>query len=148
MAAEEYPKTACSYRSIMGKLNFLAQSTQPDITYAVNSCARFLNNPNFVHYQAIKCIGCYLYGTHDKGLVLAPTNINRLDAYIDSDFAGSWSKSTSHLHHSALSRASFVNTYSGCPIHWVSKLESEIALSTCKAEYIALSMCTQALLPL
>jgi len=25
--AEEYPKTACAYHSIMGKLNFLAQST-------------------------------------------------------------------------------------------------------------------------
>ena len=29
--------------------------------------------------------------------------------------------------------------YAGCPIHWVSKLQTEIALSTAEAEYIALS---------
>jgi Reverse transcriptase (RNA-dependent DNA polymerase) len=28
------------YRSIIGKLNFLAQSTRPDISYAVHQCAR------------------------------------------------------------------------------------------------------------
>jgi hypothetical protein len=31
--------------------------------------------------------------------------------------------------------------YCGCPIHWVSKLQSEITLSMTQVEYIALSMC-------
>jgi len=139
--ANPYPLNKCSYCLIVGKLNFLVQSTHPDITYAINMCTCYLNNPNLMHYQAVKCIGHYLYGTCDKGLILTPTNENQLCAYIDSDFAGSWLKHTSHLHQSALSCASFVITYSGCPIHWVSKLESKIALSTCKAEYITLSMC-------
>jgi len=146
--AVPYPKTAPNYRSIIGKLNFLAQSARPDISYAVNSCARYLNNPNQMYYLAAKQIGHYLYGTRMKGLILTPTPENRLSAYVDSDFAGSWSKLTSHLRHSALSRAGFVIMYSGCPIHWVSKLESEIALSTCKTKYIALSMCARALIPL
>ena len=38
--------------------------------------------------------------------------------------------------------------YCGCPIHWVSKLQSKIALSTTEAEYIALSMCLRDLLPM
>ena len=38
--------------------------------------------------------------------------------------------------------------YCGCPIHWVSKLQSEIALSMTEAEYIALSMCLRDLLPM
>jgi len=101
-----------------------------------------------MHFQAVKQIGRYLLGTRDKGMVLHPTNENHLSTYIDSNFAGSWSKETSHLWHSALSCTRFVITYSSCPIHWVSKLQSENALSTCEAEYIALSMCTQALLPL
>jgi len=101
-----------------------------------------------MHFLAIKQIGCYLLGTWDKGMILHPTNENSLSAYVNSNFVGSWSKETLHLWYFALSHTGYVITYSGCPIHWVSKLQSKIALSTCEAEYIALSMCTQALLPL
>ena len=38
--------------------------------------------------------------------------------------------------------------HSGCPIVWHSKLHTDIALSTCEAEYIALSQCARALIPL
>jgi hypothetical protein len=31
-----------NYRSVIGKLNFLAQNTHPDISFAVHQCARFL----------------------------------------------------------------------------------------------------------
>jgi len=54
----------------------------------------FLNNPNKMHFLAIKQIGCYLLGTQDKGMILHPTNKNHLGAYVDSNFAGSWSKET------------------------------------------------------
>ena len=146
--ASPYPPKAPNYRSIIGKLNFLAQSTRPDIAYAVHCCARFMSCANSTHYVAAKRICRYLYGTRDKGLILTPKFENRLSAYVDSDFAGSWSRDTAHLRQSALSRAGFVITYAGCPIHWISKLESEIALSTCEAEYIALSMCARQLIPL
>ena len=45
-------------------------------------------------------------------------------------------------------RTGYVITYCGCPIHWVSKLQSEIALSTTEAEYIMLSMCMHDLIPM
>jgi len=146
--AEPYDPWDVPYQSIIGKLNFLAQHTWPDIAYAINSCAHYLNAPNKTHFTAVKWIRHYLLGTQDKGLILHPTNENCLSAYVDSNFVGSWSKQVSHLHHSALSHTGYVITYSGCPIHWVSKLQSKIALNTCKAEYIVLSMCTRALIPL
>jgi len=68
--------------------------------------------------------------------------------YIDADFAGTWHKEYSHLRDSVLSRTGFIITYCGCPITWSSKLQTEIALSTTEAEYIALSMATRQLLPL
>jgi hypothetical protein len=37
------------------------------------------------------------------------------------------------------SRSGFVIQYTSCPIYWQSKLQTEIALSTAEAEYIALS---------
>jgi hypothetical protein len=39
-------------------------------------------------------------------------------------------------------------TLGGCPIQWSSKLQTEIALSTTEAEYIALSQAMRELLPL
>ena len=38
--------------------------------------------------------------------------------------------------------------YAGCPIHWVSKLQTEIALSTAEAEYIAFSESLREVIPL
>jgi len=67
---------------------------------------------------------------------------------VDSDFAGLWSTATSHTRESALSCTVYVITYGGCPAHWASKLQSEIALSTIEAEYIALSMCMRDLIPM
>jgi hypothetical protein len=80
-----------SYCSVIGKPNFLAQNTRPDITYAIHQCARFCQNPCTPHGAAIKHIGCYLKSTHDKGLILPPDGTNSLhNAYCDSDFCGTW----------------------------------------------------------
>ena len=38
-----------------------------------------------------------------------------------------------------MSRIGYVIIYAGCPVLWCSKLQTEIALSTIEAEYIALS---------
>ena len=43
-------------------------------------------------------------------------------------------------HAAVLSRTGFVISYAGCPIYWASKLQTEIALSTTEAEYMALSI--------
>jgi hypothetical protein len=137
-----------NYRSIIGKLNFLAQNTRPDISMAVHMCARFVNQPNRTHQDAVKYLCRYLHYTRTRGLILTPTADNRLNAYVDSDFAGQWSHATCQLRDSAVSRTGYVILYCGCPIHWVSKLQSEIALSTTEAEYIALSMCLRDLLPM
>jgi hypothetical protein len=137
-----------NYRSIIGKLNFLAQMTRPDISMAVHNCARFSAKPTSLHEQAVKRIGRYLAHTHTQGLTYRPNNNHSLDMYVDADFAGTWHREYAHLRGSCLSRTGFVIIYNGCPIHWGSKLQSKIALSTTEAEYIALSTALQNLLPL
>jgi hypothetical protein len=68
--------------------------------------------------------------------------------YVDADFTGTWHKEFSHLRDSVLSLTGYIIIYNGFPIQWGSKLQSEIALSTTEAEYIALSTTTRELLPL
>jgi hypothetical protein len=137
-----------NYRSIIGKLNFLAQMTRPDISMAVHNCARFSHKPTQLHEQAVKRIGRYLAHTTDKGLINTPDSSGALNMFIDADFAGTWHKEFSHLRDCVLSRTGYVIVYNGCPIQWGSKLQSEIALSTTEAEYIALSTATRELTPL
>jgi hypothetical protein len=69
--------------------------------------------------------------------------------YIDANFAGMWHQEYTHLHDNIiLSRTGCIITYCGCPITLCSKLQTEIALSTTEAEYLALSMVTRDLLPM
>jgi len=127
---------------------YITQNTRPDTSFAVHQCARYSSNPSALHELAVKRIGRYLLGSKDKGMVLHPNQNFKLEMFIDADFAGMWLREYSELHECALSRSGYIITYCGCPIHWASKLQSEIALSTTESEYIALSMAGRELLPL
>jgi hypothetical protein len=54
-----------NYRSVIGKLNFLAQNTRPDISFAVHQCARFCQAPAALHEMAVKHLIRYLLYTKD-----------------------------------------------------------------------------------
>ena len=60
--------------------------------------------------------------------------------WADAAFAGEWNKEFAEDDPTtAKSRTGYVLMFAGCPITWASKLQTEIALSTVEAEYIALS---------
>jgi hypothetical protein len=93
-------------------------------------------------------IGCYLKGTLDKGLILSPSNTLHIDCYPDVDFAGLWKYDNSQDPHCVCSQTGHVIILAQCPILWSSKLQSEIALSTMEAEYVALSTSCKDLFPI
>ena len=136
------------YRSVIGKLMFLSGNTRPDIAFAVHQCARFSTNPRASHERAVKQIGRYLLGTRDKGLIIRPEYTGELNAHCDSDFAGMWHKKHTHLRENVLSRTGYVIHYCNVPIFWKSSLQTEIALSSTEAEYMALSHCMRDVLHL
>ena len=146
---EEGPvrKRSWNYRTLTGMLGYLQYTTRPDIAMATHQCARFNNNPKLSHERAILRICKYLLGTMDKGMIFKPDVSRGLECHVDADFAGGWVGGDHSHPEQVLSRAGFVISYAGCPIHWVSKMESEIALSTTEAEYIALSMAMRDVLP-
>ena len=51
------------YRSLIGMLNFLVNSTRPEIAYAVHKCARLCEKPKLSHEKAVKKKVQYLIGT-------------------------------------------------------------------------------------
>ena len=144
----EPPQEAFNYASVIGMLQYLHAHTRPDLTFAVSQCARFIHNTKRSHEIALLRIGQYLRGTMNKGLVLRPNTELGIDCFVDADFAGTWGSEDVHEPISVKSRTGYVLCLSGCPIVWVSKLQSDIALSTMEAEYNALSMAMKDLLPL
>jgi hypothetical protein len=70
---------------------------------------------------------------------------------VDASHAGEWRKQGADTEHDATtakSRTGYVLLYAGCPIIWASKLQTEIALSSTEAEYIALSTAMREVIPL
>ena len=100
-----------NYRSVIGKLNYIAQNTRPDISFAVHQCARYSASPTALHDLAVKRIGRYLLATKDKGIVMHPTQDFKLDMFVDADFAGIWHREYSELRECALSRTGYIITY-------------------------------------
>ena len=128
-----------NYRSVVGCLSYLQCMVRPDITFPVQQCSRFSNNPNKDHEEAIKRVCQYLLKTRDKGLIMKPDLSKGLECYVDADWAGSWTRCSSNDPSSNCSRTGFCITYAGCPLVWKSSIQSLIALSTTEAECIALS---------
>ena len=136
-----------NYASVVGMLLYLCGHSRPDIAFAVHQCARYSFQPKRSHELALIRIGRYLKGTPGDGLILKPSEDLRLDCYPDADFAGLWGHEHPQDPHCVRSRTGFLINLSGCPVVWSSKLQSEIALSTMEAEYVALSTSCRSLFP-
>ena len=120
-------------------LSYLANSVRPDIQMAVHQTDRFSTNPMRSHELAIVRIGRYLVNNLDRGVIHTINKSRGLEVYVDAYFAGGWDM--------ADSRTGFVIRYAGCPVIWISKLQTEIVLSTAEAEYIAMSQALIEALP-
>jgi hypothetical protein len=82
-------------------------------------------------------------------MVMNPSsNVCKIDAYPDADFAGMYA----HEEHTdpacAKSRIGFIITFADCPVFWQSKLQTETALSTMEAKIIALAACCREQFPI
>ena len=128
-------------------LSYLTNSVRPEIQMAVHQTAQFSNNPKRSHELAIMRIGRYLVNDPDRGVIYRIDKSKGLEVYVDADFAGAWSASDSDNADNVLSRTGYVICYANCPIVWCSKLQTEIALSTAEAEYIAMSQALRDAIP-
>ena len=138
-----------SYSSVVGMLLYLSGHSRPDITYAVNCCARYMFNPRHSHEMALKQIGWYLKATRKQGLILNPSkDLYKVDDYPDADFAGMYGYEKPTDPSCVKSRTGYVITFVDCPVLWQSKLQTETALSTMEAEIISLSHSCRVLFPI
>jgi hypothetical protein len=128
-----------NYSTVIGMLLYLSGKSRPDIAFAVHQCARFTHNSRRSHAIVVKRIVRYLKGTKSKGMILHLSKSPEVNCYVDADFAGLWGAEYEQDPICVKSRTVYMLTFMSCPLLWVSKLQTQIALSTMEAEYIALS---------
>jgi hypothetical protein len=119
------------YKEVLGSLLYAAVCTRPDLAGPVAMAGRVSHNPSMQHWQWLKHILRYVKGTLDLGIRYSAGGNNVVSIYSDSDYAGDRAgrKSTSGM-------VAFLN---GGPISWSSQKQQTVSLSTCEAEYIAMT---------
>ena len=132
-----------------GKLNYPEKSTRPDIAYAVHQCARFSSDPKVEYTRAVEYLVKYLEGTKNKEIIMQSKEGPILEVFADADFSGNWNKNTAEFDSStAKLRTGFIIYFAKVPLMWTSKLQTQIALSTTEAKYMALSSALRETIPL
>ncbi|KAE8691518.1 Vacuolar-sorting receptor 1 [Hibiscus syriacus] len=118
------------YASAIGSLMYAMVCTRPDIAHAVGAVRRYMNNPGKIHWEAVKWILRYLWGTTNKALCFKGGD-TILTGYVDADLAGNVDIRRS--------TTGYVYTLGGTAVSWVSQLQKIVALSTTEAEYFAVT---------
>jgi hypothetical protein len=137
------------YHSVIGKLNYLAQTTRPDIVYATHQLAKYSSDPREPHGEAVLYLIRYLKKTRDLGTCFKPNRDKGFECYCNADFSGNWNKHLTPFDPStAKSRSGWIVFYAGCPVIWASKLQTQVALSTTEDEYITMSQSLRDVLPI
>ncbi|GKF54900.1 hypothetical protein Tco_0165240, partial [Tanacetum coccineum] len=126
------PVDATLYRGMIGSLMYLT-SSRPDLIYTVCLCAWYQAKPTEKHLNAVKQIFRYLKGTINVGLWYSKDTDMSLTAYSDADHAR-----CQDTRRSTSGSARFLGDKL---VSWSSKKQKSTAISSTKAEYIALSGC-------
>ena len=126
------------YREAIGSLLYLASATRPDISFAVSYLSRKQLNPSLDDWVDVKRIFRYLRGTMELGLTFRAES-KSLEASTDASF-----RDCEESH----STGGYVIKLFGDTVAWRSHKQSYVTLSTCQAEYLAMSDACQELVSL
>jgi hypothetical protein len=128
LSAEEQRK----YRSGFGMLLYLVKHSRSDLCNAVRELAKVMDGATPEHMQLLLRAIKYVLTTKNRGLVtMRPTDEYKIEAYVDSDYAGDQQNRRSITGYMVYS--------SGVLIAWKSKQQGGVTLSSSEAEYYALS---------
>ena len=121
------------YRKLVGMLMYLMITCRPDIAFAVCTLARFSDNFDSTHREALLYLLRYLHGTRDLRITYSrvTNELPVITGYCDADWAA-------YDLDSRKSHTGYVFMLSGGPIAWKSKLQTSLALSSMESEYYAM----------
>ena len=125
------------YQSIVGSLIYVMTGTRPDISFIVNKLSQYMAKPTKTLLGLAKHVLRYLKGTLDYNLIFSKSSESlNLIGFCDSDWGSSDDRRS-------ITGYCFKLCSDGALISWNSKKQKVVALSSCEAEYTALSAAVQ-----
>lgn len=113
------------YMSLVGAFLWLSNVSRPELSYISSQLARFVANPGMPHYKAAIRVLVYLRGTVSQTLSFKAKSSLPLRAFVDADWATKFSVSGG------------VIEFMGCVVHWLSRSQRSVSMSSTEAEYFA-----------
>ncbi|MBW0473206.1 hypothetical protein O181_012921 [Austropuccinia psidii MF-1] len=127
IAVEGEKLDATPFRLVIGSLAYLVSGSCPDLAFAVNYLALTKG-----HWDILDHVVGYLLKTQHHRLVMQPGKL-LLNLWSDASWGGALERC----------QTGFMLKLGEAPILWSSKRQGVVALSTCVAEYVALSNSAQ-----
>ena len=132
-----YLSDSTLYKEIVGSLIYLMTCTRPDLSFVVTYLSQYMSRPTVAHLSLAKNVLKYLKGTKNYCLTFTKCDHDlKLVGYCDSD----WGNSTDRR---SISGYCFHLNEKSSLISWKSKKQNVIALSSCEAEYVAMTVAVQ-----
>jgi hypothetical protein len=126
------------YRAIVGSLIYVMTGTRPDLCYIVTKLSQNMSKPTEANLIAAKHVLRYLKGTIEQRLRFRKSESTlKLTGFCDSDWGGDVCDRRS------ISGYGFQLLDEGPLVSWRSRKQPTVALSTCEAEYMALTDAVQ-----
>tara|TARA_B100000674_G_scaffold231164_1_gene190210 strand:+ start:563 stop:6883 length:6321 start_codon:yes stop_codon:yes gene_type:complete len=122
---ERMQQHRADYMALVGAFLWLANVTRPELAFIASHLARFVSNPGDAHYSAAIRVLLYLQGSASRTLDFKPVADKPLRVFVDSDWAAKFSVSGA------------VFEFMGCAVHWLSKVQRSVSLSSTEAEWFA-----------
>lgn len=119
------------YRQLIGYLMYLMLTTRPDLSVAVNYYSRYQSNATEEQWRGLKRILRYIKGTLDYGLFYERSSKKEvLVSYADANWATDRDRK---------STSGYIIEVYGAVVHWTTRKQTSVALSSTEAEYVALA---------
>lgn len=136
----EHCETNLKYRNLIGALLYVSNGSRPDVSFAVNYLSRFQKSYNQTHFKYALRILKYLYSTRFMNLIYSVSSNEKLDAFVDADWASDVvdRKSTTGI---------IIRVF-GNPVFWKSQKQKIVSRASAHAEYYALAECVEEVLPI
>ena len=128
--AKNMPKSEKPYMELLGAVLYVANSTRPDISYAVSELSRYSSNPGKEHWNELMRVLYHLNETKDHGIVYQGSKSPIIHGYVDASYA--------RCPVTRRSRHGAILLHSGGAVDWRSKMQQVVATSSMEAEYIGL----------